>query len=166
MAIMSKTTAAYMAGIVDGEGTITIIKCWNKKNQKSYFGVYLNISNTNKNLINWLKKSFGGYIYKIKVPNPKPNWNDIYRWQIYRQSNLIKILEKIKPYLKIKKRHAEIVLEFIKLFDSKFFLYERYKNGQIKKRIVDNEIEKKRDILYQELKKLNFRGKIICTLND
>ena len=50
---------AYTAGIVDGEGTITIC-VWKKDNGKTFPYAIVQIFNTNYDLIDWLYSTFGG----------------------------------------------------------------------------------------------------------
>ena len=53
---MEETVKAYMAGIVDGEGSISISR---QSNSKSYI-CQLAIVNTNRELIEWVCDNFGG----------------------------------------------------------------------------------------------------------
>src|SRR3990167_2270479 len=154
MGIMSKTTAAYIAGFIDGEGTITIKRTHIKESR--CYDVNLSVSNTNKDIIQWLQDSYGGTFHISTYGNDK--WKTIYRWTLYRSHNLIGFLQTIKPYLRIKKRHAEIVLEMNKFLGHGFVTYKRNEKGQIIEHFVNDDIRKKREELYQEIKILNHRG--------
>ena len=124
---------AYLAGIVDGEGSISIGKHIRKTKIGDTCTLYmarLNVVNTNLEVMNFITKVFGKHYlgkerttsknrtlptnvsddHKLRVLNP--NWNICYRWQINGTYAVLEILEKLYPYLIIKKKQAEIVMEF------------------------------------------------------
>lgn len=101
--------AAYIAGIVDGEGSLTIHA------QKEPSGIYhfhakLSISNTNEKLMIWLKNNLLiGYSYKTKRKQPH---NDVYTYTI-SANGLRWLLPQIRPYLVLKKEQADLILEYL-----------------------------------------------------
>jgi hypothetical protein len=103
----SKTVLAYTAGILDGEGHFSIV--WHKPINR-YFGI-LGVMNTNLELLNWLQDTFGGSIYHRQQPSNKSHWKERYEW---RATNLTmdSIIPLVLPYLKIKKPHARLMLDF------------------------------------------------------
>ena len=54
---------AYLAGIIDGEGSIYIgnFSC-NKKTKVPYYQTNIQVTNTDKTLIDWLFDIFGGLV--------------------------------------------------------------------------------------------------------
>jgi hypothetical protein len=100
---MSPTELAYLAGVIDGEGTITITM------KDHYARPAVTISNTSYLLRDWLR--LRGY-------QPHMSLNSLGRWY-WRISwcgmSLDKFLPLVRPYLVIKARHADLVLEFILL---------------------------------------------------
>jgi len=105
--LKGKALLAYVAGIIDGEGSIGLHKNTQKKNPSYTVTVY--VGNTNEWLIQFLKMQFGGYITTSSQPNPraKPIW----RWEI-RARKAYKFLELILPYLQMKRPQAELAIEF------------------------------------------------------
>lgn len=96
----------YMAGIVDGEGTISV-RC-------STSGIYqldLLVSGTDLRLMEALRETFGG---RVRVVNRWPDkpWKTLYRWYMVGQVSL-PILKGIKPHLIIKREQAELAIEFL-----------------------------------------------------
>jgi hypothetical protein len=157
---MSKLTAAYVAGLIDGEGSIGISRVTKPQNKKQIgHNARIRIAMTDKDIIFWLKDSFGGYATYLKRPYP---WKDCYCWTI-RESNTVKrFLDKIYPYLKVKKKQAEIMKQMIKTFeDSSYKLIDNYKPGRRGRfhREIKDEIFIKREELYQQLVLLNKKGK-------
>jgi len=99
---LSETDKAYIAGLIDGEGTIRI------SHDKKYRGSYwprVSIANSNENLLKWVKTKIGlGYISK-KKGKPHEYWCEGY--------NVKPLLDAILPYLKVKRKHAELALKFL-----------------------------------------------------
>lgn len=151
---MNKLTAAYLAGLIDGEGYLGIQK--NKKEQNvggyGYIGV-IKICMTDKALIKWLKDSFGGYFHERKG---KGNRQDSYDWTLRNERNIKPFLDKVYPYLKVKKKQADILKKFFKTFNGK--QYKIVKNGE-KKAGVHKELngttKENRENLYWQIRKSN-----------
>ena len=90
---IAATEAAYFAGILDGEGTITF------RGDRS---VRITIGNTSWPLMEWLCR-YGGTIHAVKeIPNRLPVW----RWSISHRSDVIALLRVLEPYLLIKRDRA------------------------------------------------------------
>lgn len=96
---------SYLAGIIDGEGTIRIGKGGTTK----YYAA-ISVGNVNKEVIDLLTKTFGSKtrIEKIRTPSRQ----SIYRWGTGGNLSVPKIIKSLLPYLIIKKKQAEIVLKF------------------------------------------------------
>lgn len=111
---MKKTDLAYVAGIVDGEGSIRIARRKvssqrpNKKGRQSYFLLVVEVGNTQEWLIQWLRLAFGGSI----VTNPAHGQRQtFYRWVLQNKAAAA-FLFAVLPYLRIKRPEAEIALAF------------------------------------------------------
>lgn len=107
-----ETVAAYMAGILDGEGCLTIgDHSGNRKNGDKHFQVIIAVSSTDKVLVDWLYDTFGGYRGEYsRNQTPKSSLRKVYRWQC-SGDRLLHICQITLPYLVIKKRQAEILIE-------------------------------------------------------
>lgn len=108
---LSKTDAAYIAGIIDGEGCVTLSK---KKDPSMRLGYglrpHITVVNTNKKLIQFLKDITNlGVVYsgQDKKKNSKPH----FRWQLWSQQARSFLLE-ILPYLVLKQKQAQLVLDY------------------------------------------------------
>lgn len=100
----------YLAGIIDGEGCLTIGKTM-RKSDRSVSPTYasnLNVTNNNLELMNFLKENFVGRVYR------KGNTKS-YVW-FARNNDTTWILENVLPFLIVKKEQAKILLEFRKTF--------------------------------------------------
>ena len=99
----------YFAGIVDGEGSIGIAKCKKsiKQNRKGYaYRAFFHITNTHLPMLEYLSKHFGGKISYLDERAMCYNYT-------FSANKIRDILPKLIPYLLIKKKQAEIVLEFL-----------------------------------------------------
>lgn len=98
---------AYTAGIIDGEGSISLLRGESRPVQ--YFGLAVQVGSTTEWLLLWLESEYGGHIYKFNGnrPKSKPAW----KWRINGKFAL-EFLELIVPYLHIKKPQAELAIKF------------------------------------------------------
>lgn len=109
---------AYMAGIMDGEGTFYIGNySGNRKNGDKHYQTVIAICSTDKCLIDWLYATFEGSTRQY-TPNQmaKNCRKQVYRWQA-TSNRLLHICEEILPYLVIKKRQCEIMIEIRKTYN-------------------------------------------------
>jgi len=97
---------AYIAGIIDGEGTISVFR-----SRFSALGVqpFISVKNTNKELMDFLYKEIGGHVRKDK--KDKPHYKDRWYWRINGFCDVYCLLKALQPYLIIKKKQAEKVME-------------------------------------------------------
>ena len=104
---------AYIAGIMDGDGSFSIIKS-NAGTNPLYYS-FVQFVNRRKEIIDLLKNTFGGTIINAKKHICKDGslGNLVYRWRLRSSDNVKPMLEKVIPFLKIKKERAEFLLEFI-----------------------------------------------------
>lgn len=101
---LEETEKAYLAGIVDGEGTVTLMK--HHRNETPTPCV--SVANNNLQLLKWIKTKVGGVIVSKK--KSKPHHSDSYAWSV-RQDRAIRLLGEIKQYLIIKKPHADLIID-------------------------------------------------------
>jgi hypothetical protein len=154
-----KAMYGYLAGIVDGEGTITICRSENDVlRKKEYptkdgirtceyrytgigFHVKVSVKNTDIRLMKWLQSRFGGEYYGSD--NAKnPTWKTSFVWHHAAKSKEEFILA-ILPYLIIKREQALVALDFLRL-------------GSVR-------VPEKRQALYEKIVALNQRGKPVET---
>lgn len=111
-----KTKYAYMAGMLDGEGYIGLAKLNQSRYTKKWtYKARVIVSNCNLQVLDWIKKNFGGYICKKTSPtNPKHTQG--YNLTIgYHE----KWIPKVIPYMVGKKKKAQLLLEATKLLDQR-----------------------------------------------
>ncbi len=107
---MTETEKAYIAGFVDGEGSIGIDIIKSKgKTVPHTFKVRVIVTNSNFSVMEWIKTVTGyGCAYKYKK-SYKENWKKVHRWQVV-SGKARQFIGDIYPYLKVKKSIADVVL--------------------------------------------------------
>lgn len=100
-----ETDLAYIAGLVDGEGHISVLFA----NSGNYF-LHVGITNTNLNVLKWIESILPtGIIYKKQKYAERKQGYEL-RWAKSLVSK--EFLTLILPYLKIKREQAELAIEF------------------------------------------------------
>lgn len=100
------TTLAYLAGMIDGDGYITITR--SVRAGKEYFGAQVGIAGTRPEPHNLAASLWGGTVSRYQPSNPDHRAQ--YQWQRMGAS-AVAVIEAIYPYLLIKKEHAELAHE-------------------------------------------------------
>jgi LAGLIDADG endonuclease len=136
---MNKAKYIYLAGIIDGEGCITIGA--GKKETCINYNALLLVQNTSEKLIDYLQSTFGGqkYLSKKETSTTRTAW----MWRITKKAHIEQILLAVLPYLIIKREQAKILLNYVRL-----------------ERTAPTELRKQ---AYEALRKLNSRGKSVTT---
>ena len=103
---ISETDKAYIAGIIDGEGCISITRA-KRTNGEYAYQESMSMAMTNEEAIRTISNIFGGqyFCYQYNTKN-KPEY--FYKVQ---SGVLENILQSILPYLKVKKEQAKLALE-------------------------------------------------------
>ncbi len=113
VASLAETDYAYLAGIVDGEGTISIHRNVTRRKGRIYLAYQpqLTISNTDLPMLESLHVRFGGHIMKVSAP-AKKHWKQGYLL-CFRREEMVVLLPRVIPYLIGKRRKAEMLLEYM-----------------------------------------------------
>lgn len=103
---ISKVDLAYMAGIIDGEGYLGI--WFDPRNNAASPKIVVEMSHLES--IQWLQNLYAGYkIQKIFPRNIKHQIT--YRWEVWGK-DAVKIVQLLLPFLKAKRREAELFITF------------------------------------------------------
>ena len=138
---------AYIAGLIDGEGTIRMNAFKEKANWNPKYMPYISFVNTNMEVIELVKEFLNAKTIIRHSPGDKGfKGNKVcYKVQKSGPKSVIKPIETLLPYLRIKKPQAILVLEYCKKYDP------TAKEG---KYISKKEL-KFRDSIYKQIKALN-----------
>jgi hypothetical protein len=131
---------SYLAGLIDGEGCISVskrINNYNNRGRSDYvqYNFRISVTNTSLKLMKWLISNFGGVYYTKREATIKHSTS--YEWRPKGRGNNEQTLLGIIPYLVIKSEHAKTGLLYVRL---------------------PEQDPKSRDVLFQKLRLLNQKG--------
>jgi hypothetical protein len=96
---------AYMAGILDGDGSFSVLKGPNS------YHPCIQLSNAFKGMSEYLFDKFAGSL-RIKKPQ-QAHYKTLYVWSVRGLGSAKNVLDKVIPFLVLKKERAESMLDFI-----------------------------------------------------
>jgi hypothetical protein len=98
--VLTPTEAAYLAGIVDGEGTIHI--------GSGVRTVRVSVVNTDATLIEWLRQIGGTVIVNRRhFHDSRKSTKVVFSWSVNSWRNSHDVLTQIAPYMLIKRSKAK-----------------------------------------------------------
>jgi len=100
----TETDLAYLAGFIDGEGSICIFGYHGRRHSALRLQAY----NTNRDVLDWIALTFGGRVHVVK--RRRSSWRQSFAWQISGQ-HAVPIIEQCMPYFRIKAQQAKLFLE-------------------------------------------------------
>lgn len=105
----------YLAGIFDGDGSFSLIKKVENEKRSPLYYPTIQLGAKGDDLINLLKDQFGGYKILSRRHTSKDRFerNDFFRFKLEKPNQCKPFLEKVTPYLKLKKDRAEFLLKYI-----------------------------------------------------
>ncbi len=145
-----KTTYAYLAGIIDSDGYVSIarkLSGYVKKDgtRSLYFEVRIGLGQTNELIPNLFQSVFPGYRGSHQPKNPKhKRW---YLWQAFNEKAR-QPLKKLMPFLRLKKPQAVAALKLLDMMD-------RQNVGRFMALALTAEELQAREELYKEVSHLN-----------
>lgn len=112
---LEEVEKAYIAGMIDGEGCISVIPSGKTIAQTIY------VANTNIDLIFWLYETTGiGSIADCgRGRGYSDNWKPVYKWIMWAD-DIREFLPEILPYLVIKQEQAKLMLESLAIIGSRW----------------------------------------------
>lgn len=108
---LTNEAAAYLAGLVDGEGCLNFYRGPNKSCTKGYtYIARMSITNCDLATLVALREELG--IGRVSQKTPTPRRKPAYQLTFYAREVRL-LLPYLLPYLRIKRKQAEIVLAFV-----------------------------------------------------
>lgn len=133
---MTSEEKAYIAGIIDGEGTVTL----SRAHVDELPAPKVSVANNSLELLKWIRGKVGSGVI-IKRSKREPQHKDQYVLDISNDWAL-DLLSDIKEYLIVKKPHAEILVSRYKTFTPR--------NGRYTKELLIGKIQ-----IVNEIRALN-----------
>lgn len=94
---------AYAAGLIDGEGSLTITQ------RKRYYTARIEIGMTERALpvLHSMQTSYGGKVSQLRDATEK--WEAAWRWRVFGKE-AVALARRVYPLLRLKAEHAELIL--------------------------------------------------------
>jgi hypothetical protein len=142
LARVSDIDCARLAAFIDGEGTIYINMPKNTYGRAKgpQHRLCVLITNTDPRLMEWLKSTFDGCVYIVrntKSSNPLAK-KVVMHWQV-NERLAMHLLDRILPYMLLKRQQAEIGLAFMKLKKTR---------AETKDQLTDEEFAKRQEMKF------------------
>ena len=149
MRLLDSTTLAYIAGFLDGDGSI-FFQIVSRPDYKLKFQIRSSIAfyqdTTQVWILEWLKKIFGvGYIRHRKTR--------ISDYTIVESKEVLRILELLQPYVNLKNKQVELGLEILKKLEGKKSKEEFLEICRLVDKFKELNYSKKRTMNYEVVKR-------------
>lgn len=102
---LTETEKAYLAGIVDGEGSIGYYK------RRNTFGAIVSITNTDFKLFAWLQDRIT--LGKVRARSGRGHWSPCWYFEITKKAEIIEFLTLLQPYMVVKLEQATLLLSYL-----------------------------------------------------
>jgi hypothetical protein len=145
-----KLSDDYIAGFFDGEGSFGfhLTGKASKDRNSEEVRAYISVGSIDKYILELIREHFGfGSIYSSV--RAKRNWKPCYAYRVDSYRAIKRILEKIVPKLVIKKKQADLLLEFVEL------RLEAYKGNPQRRYGIDTRYSNRELAIIREVRKLN-----------
>ena len=127
MRTMTPTECAYVAGIIDGEGSIEFKRRPRIRRDRTGAPIYntlivrMEVPQVDGRLIDYLIETTKEGVRDMKRYPTKENWQDQHRWRCgYRA--VYRVLKQVHQYLIVKKEKSKLVIDhYDKKFNKKTF---------------------------------------------
>lgn len=148
---MKQTDLAWAAGLIDGEGCITIARRRPSKSSRTKSTYYLPVLRVAMCHRPTLQKLCDMFELGTVHGNPasKHGHTQSYAWMIQARP-VGEVVSAILPFLVTKKKEAEILMQFIRLGTGK-------KGGNRGSPVISQIIQRKRELLYWKIRKAKTR---------
>lgn len=112
VAHLTKTEIAYLAGIIDGEGSISISASRQKSRRGRVYKLRVRITMVDTETMGWLAEKLGARLYRTE---PRGLGRRAFYTLALEGEAAIPLIRRCLRYLITKRRQAELALEFIKV---------------------------------------------------
>jgi hypothetical protein len=138
--------AAYVAGFLDGEGTIRVQ--FMKSRGPAQYVPQVKATSVTREVLDYVQSIYGGWIgeYQPQSPN-QGNTRRAFQWTLQGRDSVLKLMRDMEPYCITKEVHVALMIEFITEGEQTHPPYP----------VSQEEIERRR-MCFEQFGELNRRG--------
>jgi hypothetical protein len=136
--------AAWLAGFLDGEGSISIDKRAGADSAR--YAPRVKAANTRREVLEEIRELLGGGFVTKTRRKPTDPRKDIFQFVAANRKGL-DIIRRVRPYMRVKNAQADL---FLRYYDVAVLSVGKHRGS---------EIRRLQDTLYEEMKELNRKGK-------
>lgn len=149
---------AYLAGVMDADGCLTILK--HKTNSKYpdcvTYSECVSVGQTSNEAVTLLQELFGGTINLRTRREGEGRWKPMYYW-VVNCKIAAECVTALRPYLRVKARQADLLLTLRASKDKKYKQTRTVRIG-VRWRQLDPAVVKEREDAYAAIRALNGRN--------
>jgi hypothetical protein len=101
---------AYLAAMIDGEGSISLYRHRQYKRNDWQYRPRVLVVNTHRGLVDSLQQRFGG---SALLQARRPHTKHLYMWRVIGMEDIQRILTGCMPYMIVKRDRASLLLAFV-----------------------------------------------------
>ncbi len=151
---MDKLVLAYLAGVMDSDGFISIRRTAPSQMSPDSFtySEFTGVGQVQPDAVALFQERFGGTI-KIRVREGHDNWRPLHYWVVTNKLAAA-CVEALRPYLRVKARNADLVLA-LRASKNLPASARRTTAGEGRVRFTNPDVVAERHRLYEEIRSLN-----------
>lgn len=112
---LSAEEAAYIAGFIDGEGSIFFVLEKRTQNRSGYrIAPYFSVAQVRRPVLEWIREKCGGRLWVEDRSNTQYDSQDCWKL-LWTPKQMRWLLPQLRPYLIVKARCADLMMEFLSL---------------------------------------------------
>lgn len=142
-----RISGEYLAGFVDAEGSLMIMRSKQQWHPWPRYTGRICVSNTKYPVLEAIRRTYGGALVNQRAPNEA--WSDAYQ-VVWSEGAIGRMLELLTPKLRIKRRQAAVLAQFMR--------HKARFTGLPPKSKPSREQLSGSEALYRQMKHLNAKG--------
>lgn len=142
---LTERECAYLAGLIDGEGSIYVMKHSGRDGRSTFYPA-ISVMMTHEGVLQWVGRKLS--LAVAEVPRTPEGWRDQHSVRLHGK-RAVELCRRLLPYLIVKRGQAELLLSFP---------FEVRKGRPRTGRFLSEEIVAERAQLRDRVNALNVRG--------
>ncbi len=140
----------YLAGLIDGEGSLMIVRCRSRTDGRTQYRARIAVTNTDRRLLEDVRRLYGGVL--VGQGARAKGWNPGYQL-VWTEGRVPQVLALVASHLQIKQAQARLLSEFLDHMRNR----QQGRNGKFFASLPEH-VKTLRDQYHLRMSYLNARG--------